>query len=230
MMQPKDLAMKTKMLPVTVLAAVLAGFAALTAPAQNAGGTNAADAVQPVAQDNPVALPYGVPEVLKLVQAQVGDDTTIAYIQNSGTLYGLTASEIIYLRQQGVSDRVLSAMLNKRSQTAAAASSPQASQPDPNANASANNSTQPGAIQPTAVCVEAPPAPVQNSTVYVIPNTGPGPVVDYGYYPYYYSGYWYPPVAFTFGFGGGRYWGGYRGGHYGGGVHVFGGGGFGHHR
>jgi len=48
-------------------------------------------------------------------------------------------------------------------------------------------------------------------------------VVDSGYYPSYgYSGYYYPPVAFSFGFGGGYHHGGhYHGGRYhgGGGPH-----------
>ena len=37
----------------------------------------------------------------------------MAYIKNSGNSYGLNADQIIYLRQQGVSDAVITAMLNQ---------------------------------------------------------------------------------------------------------------------
>ena len=47
-------------------------------------------------------LSYGVPQIIQLAQAKVGDDTIIAYVKNSGNNYGLTADQIIYLRQQGV--------------------------------------------------------------------------------------------------------------------------------
>src|SRR5215471_5789507 len=52
-----------------------------------------------------VKLPYGVEEVLKLSRANISDDITINYIQSSGTIYNLTAQDIVYLRNQGVSDR-----------------------------------------------------------------------------------------------------------------------------
>src|SRR4029077_18713742 len=37
----------------------------------------------------PVRLPYGVEDVLKLSRAQIGDDITLNYIQNNGTIYNL---------------------------------------------------------------------------------------------------------------------------------------------
>src|SRR5271170_7780732 len=71
-----------------------------------------------LAQDSSASAPapqlaYGVPQVLQLAQAKVGDDTIIAYIKNSGSSYGLNADQIIYLKQQGVADSVITAMLNQ---------------------------------------------------------------------------------------------------------------------
>ena len=59
-------------------------------------------------------LSYGVPEVLKLSDAKINEDTIIAYIQNSRLSYaGINAAQIVYLHERGVSDRVVAAMLNQ---------------------------------------------------------------------------------------------------------------------
>ena len=58
-------------------------------------------------------LAYGVSQIIQLSQAKVGDDTIIAYIRNSGNSYGLTADQIIYLQQQGVSTAVINTMLSQ---------------------------------------------------------------------------------------------------------------------
>ena len=181
----------------------------------------------------PVQLSYGVPQVLQMSQAKIGDGTIIAYIQNSGTIYGLNASEIVYLKQQGVSDGVITTMLNQRQRVTQATT-----QTAPPAPAPAVTS-QPGSVetstavaQPAVTYVQAVPS----SSVYVIPDTQTYQYYNnyypaYGYYPYY-SGWGYPPVSFSFGFGGGYYhggnyhggWGGYHGGYYGGGGYHGGGG------
>src|SRR5580692_10068244 len=58
-------------------------------------------------------MPYAVSQVLELEQAKVGDLTVVAYIRSSGTSYNLDASQIVFLRQQGVSDAVITAMLTQ---------------------------------------------------------------------------------------------------------------------
>ena len=68
--------------------------------------------------------------------------------------------------------------------------------------------TSTAVAQPTVTYVQTVPS----STVYVIPDTQTYQYYNnyypyYGYYPYY-SGWYYPPVSFSFGFGGG-YHGGY---------------------
>src|SRR5271154_7584669 len=100
--------------------AAIAGLAlsAMTVAAQNAPAPTAP------------SLPYGVPQVLQLVQAKVSDDTIIAYIHNSGNSYGLNADQIIYLRQQGVSDNVLNVMLTQPKPASASAPAPTAPPPD----------------------------------------------------------------------------------------------------
>src|ERR1700679_1110652 len=77
----------------------------------------ALSAMTVMAQNSPVnaapPLSYGVPQILQLTQARVSDDTVIAYIRNSGNSYNLDADQIIYLRQQGISDNVINFMLNQ---------------------------------------------------------------------------------------------------------------------
>ena len=162
-----------------------------------------------------------MPQVLQLSQAQVGDSTIIAYVQNSGTIYSLNAPEIVYLKQQGVSDAVITTMLNQRQRVAqSAVQAPAAttiSQP-----VSAEASTV--LAQPAATYVQTVPS----STVYVIPDTQTYQYYNnyypyYSYYPYY-GGWGYPAVSFSFGYGGGYHGGYYRGGYYGGNHGFYGGG------
>src|ERR1035441_9552543 len=98
---------------------LLLAIAAVSAFAFTAGNVSAQEpttTAQPAAASQPAAqLSYGVPQVLQLAQAKVSDGIIVSYIQNSGTIYSLNAGEIVYLKQQGVSDTVLSAMLNQRS-------------------------------------------------------------------------------------------------------------------
>jgi hypothetical protein len=168
-------------------------------------------------------LSYGSNEVLKLVRAKVGDDTVVAYIDHATATYGLSASDLIYLRSEGVSDKVLSAMLTRSKGAEAIASAPVApiapiAPPAPAAAPAsyvgANPQPAQTVVQPAQLVVQpavttyiqAPPQVVVAAPV----------VYDYGYYPYY--GYRYPAVSLSFGFGGG-YRGGYRGGFHGGGFH-----------
>jgi hypothetical protein len=200
-----------------------------------------------VAEDLPAAtappLAYGVPQILKLAQAKVNDDVIIAYIHNSGNSYGLDADQIIYLRQQGISDKILTTML---------AQPGPASVPAPVAPPSANSYVTQAPVayaQPTPAYVQTIPS----SSVYVIPNNQ----IYYSswypaYYPYYswYAGC-YPYLTYSYGWcggyhGGGYYRGGYCGGYYNGycggnyryacgggyrgGVYFYGGhGGYGYH-
>jgi len=67
-------------------------------------------------------------EVVKLSQAHQSDDVILGYLRNSGASYSLSADEIIYLNNQGVSQRVIAAM---QSQPGAASVPPPAVVPPP---------------------------------------------------------------------------------------------------
>jgi len=233
--------MKTQNLQSSLLA-----IAAVTALAFTAGNVAAQEptattaqpaaaqsaAAQPAAASQPAPqLSYGVPQVLQLVQAKVSDGIIVSFIQNSGTIYSLNAGEIVYLKQQGVSDPVLNTMLAQRSRLTG--STDPASTTASSTTASAQAYTP--APQPAVTYVETTPAYVPSSTVYVIPDTQTYryDAWFYGGYPYYgyrpYAGYYgysgsYPALSFSFGWGGnyGGYHGGYNGSWHGGG----GGGGF----
>ena len=187
-------------------------------------GVSRATAQEAVAKPAPVpTLSYDSNEVLKLVRAKVGDDTVVAYIDHAAATYALSASDLIYLRSEGVSDKVLSAMLTRSKGTEAVAFAPVAPAAPiaPPAPAAAPASYVGANPQPTQTIVQPAQVIVQPAvTTYI--QAPPqivvaAPVVyDYGYYPYY--GYRYPAVSLSFGFGGG-YRGGYRGGFHGGGFH-----------
>jgi hypothetical protein len=172
---------------------------------------NAAAAATPAPGLSPATA-----QVLQLSQAKVSDSTIITFVQNSGSMYGLDASQIVYLKQQGISDGVINAMLNQRTVLAASA----AQQPPP-PDYSAQSAT-PAPI--TTVDQPTTPAP---SSVYVVPDTQTYyydnwsyPYYSYGY-PYYYYGYGWPAYWGWGGYGGWR-----GGGWHGGGFHGPGGGGF----
>ena len=163
--------------------------------------------VAAVIATEPVQLSRGAEDILKLSRAKVGDDVIVAFIEGGSRRFDLTASEIVRLRNEGVSDRVLAAMVNPQSTPALAPQSP----PQPAAPATA---VSVNAAQDAAGNTPAPAA-----TVYVVPTSAPA---SYAPYPYYY-GYPYPAVSVGIGFGTGwgyGYYGGcYRGGYYGGYSH-----------
>ena len=187
----------------------------------------------PVTVSAPAKLPYGVDDVLKLSHAQISDDIILHYIQGSGTIYNLTPKEIVYLRDQGVSEKVITAMLNQRKQVEMAAQNAPAPvtqiQNAPTV-ADAPSVADAGVAQQaptyTEGAVTAPLTPPASSA-YVIPYGG-SYYAPYTYYdPYWYGG-WYGPSV-VFGFGGRGFFGHhFHGGH--GGSFAHGGGGHGGHR
>src|SRR5262245_41250499 len=51
--------------------------------------------------------------IFKMVQGGLGEDLIVNVIQNQPGKYATTATDLLQLKHEGVSDRVLSAMLNK---------------------------------------------------------------------------------------------------------------------
>jgi len=193
------------------------------ASAQDASAAPPPAAPPPAAAPTP-QLPYGVGQILQLQQAKVGDDTIVAYIRNSGNSYGLSADQIIYLQQQGLSSAVITAMLSQPRPGVL----PPAPAPAPVTTDTAPPAAPPAPADYTQQPAYASPA-VAPSVTYVQPSTVyySSPAY-YPYYPYYPYGWGYP-VGFSIGWGYG--WrGGWGGGWHGGGFHGggFHGGGF-HH-
>jgi hypothetical protein len=212
-----------------------ASLVALNAAAQTPAPTTTPASTPAVADATPVKLPYGAEDVLKLSRAQVSEEVIVNYVHNSGTIYSLAPNDIVYLRNEGVSDRVLNTMLDQRqnvpAQAAAQSAPPSAPavpqapvSPDASGAVAAQASPQyaPTYVEAAPVYAEAQATYAPASTVYVIPYSGSG----YGYansYPYYggYYGYRSPSVVVGVGYGRGSgyrgYYGGYHGGYRGGG-------------
>jgi len=184
-----------------------------SAATQSAATQQTATVAQTPAASAP-QLPYGVAPILQLAQAKVGDDTIIAYVRNSGNSYNLSADQIIYLQQQGLSAAVINTMLSQPKAGLAGYSAPAAayaSQPD-----YSQQQPQPPQDQPPSSAVTVGPAVTAiDPTAAAAASTYYYPGYSYPYYPYpyYYPAYgWYPGVSVSVGWGWrGGY--GYRGGY-----------------
>lgn len=147
-----------------------------------------------------ILLSSSAEDVLKLTKAKISDDVTLAFIQSRDHSYRLTAAEILYLRNAGVSDRLLTAMLTQP------AASADASQP-----ASAANETIPPAENSAPQFTNAPvaEAPVDTGSdapIYITPAPTYYSFSDP--WPFWYDPwpYWYPYFSVGFYWG----WSGYR--------------------
>lgn len=116
------------------------------------------------------SLPQGVTDVVKLTQAKISETVILTKIKNDGISYSLNADQIIYLGNQGVSQNVINALLQTKTDNAIAASSNPASQPVPSA--------EPPPISPdnSQAAPSANPAPAAAPA----PAPGPGPGPDDG--------------------------------------------------
>ena len=208
---------RTALAAIAATAVCLGAFGS-AARAQN-GASNQAGATQAP------AWPSGVSDVMKLFKGGLPAGIIVSYINNSTLSFYLSADNLIALRQEGVPEPVLMAMMQRYGeslrQTGTAASAPAQVQapaaPPPSASAPAPAPAQAPAPQHYSYAPAQPPV----SYSYVAPPVYP--VYDpYFYYdPFYYP--WYPwggPVVFDFGFG---HAGGF-GGHWGGGGRFGGGG------
>lgn len=165
--------------PRVIAAMGVVAWLAMNAPAQ--------DSTNPVAPQ----LSYGLTEVVKLAQAKVSDDAMIAYIKNSRSSFSMDAAQIIYLRQLGVSDAVITAMLNHPKHVSGMTSGPTQTTP----------AAQPATATAPQIRVETPVVTAQPTATYVqaVPTT-------YYYQPYYhpaynsyYDGWPYTALSLSFG-------------------------------
>ncbi|HEY5481415.1 MAG TPA: DUF6600 domain-containing protein [Verrucomicrobiae bacterium] len=113
----------------------------------------------------PVNLSPGAAEVARLAGSGVGDDVVLAYIQNSQAPFTLSADDVLYLNDIGLSPQVTSAMLShdnalrgQPQQYAPAAPAPAA--PPPVAEVPVAQPAPPPAVAPPPAYVTTAPADV----------------------------------------------------------------------
>jgi hypothetical protein len=181
------------------------GFAQDTPATPSTGASVTATVNATIAE--PVKLPYGVEDVLKMSHAQVSDDVIATYIQNTGTIYNLGPNDIVYLKEQGVSDRIVNTMLDQRriaNEVAAQAQQQQAAAQTPVAAAENNSPVTTPAYSDAQAAAPAVTQPAA-STLYVIPYPTPSyPNYNRPYYSYsypYYSSYSYPYYSHSYSYG-----------------------------
>ena len=63
------------------------------------------------AQDATVNIPAGVQDVVKLTKAGMGEELILTKVKQVGVSYDLTTDQVIYLKNQGVSQNVITALL-----------------------------------------------------------------------------------------------------------------------
>jgi hypothetical protein len=133
------------------------------------------------AQSAPANQSPQLQEIVKLSHAKMGDDVILAYIRNSGASYNLSADDILYLNTQGVSQPVISALLQARS-TAAAAPAPvmAPTTPAPPVSPTPIASTPPSAPQVSPYPGAVSPYPTPPPAPQVEPP--PGSEVSLGYF------------------------------------------------
>jgi len=172
-------------------------------PAQPAASQPAAPAL---------AFSPNVAEVVKLTQSGLGDDVVIGFVGNSKSAYKLSASDILALKDAGVSGPVIAAMLNHdtslQNNTAPAISSqsklyapaPSAApgQPAPNSSSIPSPATVPnaptiGSAPGGSSNAVAPGQPMPSATV--VEQSPPPPQVEVmpvspGPAYYWVPGYW----------------------------------------
>jgi hypothetical protein len=223
--------MKNGILNPLLIASLAVSLSALQGSAEDIPATASPDASVTVTvttnTTESVKLPYGVEDVLKLSRAQVSDDVITTYIQNTGTIYNLEPKDIVYLKEQGVSDRIVNTMMDQRriaNEVAAQARQQQAAAQQPAVIADNSNPittraysepepVSPAVTQPAASSLYVIPYPTPAypyySRSYSYPYSYPYPYYSSSYpycysYPYSYSYYGYsrPVVGFRFGVGG----------------------------
>jgi hypothetical protein len=145
---------------------------------------------RPVIQKTPPAGPPAdlkvspaLAEVIKLVQAGVSEDVILAYIANSPNATALTAEEILYLNDLGVSAKVMAALVHSgNNQTNPA---PAVAVQQPSVPTTVTTSPSPVAQSIPVVTNIAPVDPPTESatapTTYITSATSTAPSVNYFY-------------------------------------------------
>lgn len=117
-------------------------------------------------------LPAVVNEVVDLAQAQVGDSVLLEYIKKAATPFELSADQIIYLKDVGVSEQVLAALVQRSQELSAASAAPV---PAPPAVAPAVPGANEVAEAAQAAPAPAPAAAASQPTAPVYAENAPAP-------------------------------------------------------
>ncbi|MGO8701769.1 MAG: DUF6600 domain-containing protein [Limisphaerales bacterium] len=113
-----------------------------------------------------------VQEIVKLSKAHMSDDVILSYIKNSGVSYSLSADDILYLNSQGVSQPVISALLQ-----AQPSGPPPQSAPPPMAPPFAPGANAPLTQQPQVSPYPTPyPVPQPTTPPPPVPDASAGPL------------------------------------------------------
>jgi hypothetical protein len=106
-------------------------------------------------------------EVIRLAKAKLSDDVIISRIKKSKTKFDVSTNGLVALKQAGVSDAVISAMVD-----AADAASASASKSSSSNSASSGNSASPSPArkQTSSTAATRPSGPASNKTQNVAPN------------------------------------------------------------
>jgi hypothetical protein len=63
------------------------------------------------------SLPPGIQDIVKLVKAGLSEEVVLAHIKNTGTNYSLSADQLIYVHEQGVTENEIKALMGAGSST-----------------------------------------------------------------------------------------------------------------
>ncbi len=63
------------------------------------------------AMNPPHGGPLGITDVVQMAQSHISDDVIISQIRSTGSVFHLSSNDTIWLKQQGVSDRLIQEML-----------------------------------------------------------------------------------------------------------------------
>lgn len=125
------------------------------------------------AQDANPNLPAGLQDIVKLVKAGLNEEVVLAQIKHVGAAYTLSADQIIFLHNQGVTQNEITALLGTSGNSAPSSQAP----PSPAPAAVANPAPSPYPAASGAPVPGTSPAPQQVAPVPAAP-TMPPPASD----------------------------------------------------
>lgn len=125
-------------------------------------------------------LSPGVAEIAQMAQSGVSEEILLKYIEHSKLTYHLTAEEIVYLKDIGVPDSVISAMIDRSgpvemAQTEAAQTSSQTAQQSSTSTSSPSAPTASSTSQSSPAQNQTEPAPPVYAQSVAAPNASPPP-------------------------------------------------------